>query len=89
MKGTKRLFFLMLLSAIVCGTKANPVDMRAARDVAVKFMNANAKTPVRGIDDLQLVATYSISRGDAAFYIFNTSNGFVIVSADDYLRLFQ
>ena len=73
----------MLLFAVVCGVKANPIDVRAARIVGEKFMTANAKTPLRNMDDLQLVATYSINRGDAAFYIFNTSNGFVIVSADD------
>ena len=75
------LLFAMLMSAF--GLRANPIDMNNAREVGFKFMNANAKTPLRGIDDLQLVATYSISRGDAAVYIFNTSNGFVIVSADD------
>lgn len=83
MKAIRRLSVLMLLFAFALETKANPVDVSTARDVAVKFMNANAKTPVRGIDDLHLVTTYNINRGDAAFYIFNTSNGFVIVSADD------
>ena len=75
------LMLVLLMSAF--GMNANPIDMRTAQEVAVKFMNANAKTPLRGTDDLQLVTTYNISRGDAAFYVFNTSNGFVIVSADD------
>ncbi|MBR5082225.1 MAG: C10 family peptidase, partial [Bacteroidales bacterium] len=43
----------------------------------------NSKTPLRSADGLQLVTTYNIDRGDAAFHIFNTSNGFVIVAADD------
>lgn len=46
-------------------------------------MNTNTRVPLRGADDLQLVTTYNISRGDVAFYVFNTSNGFVIISADD------
>ena len=73
---------LLLLTAIFTA-EANPVDMNTAREVAVKFVNANAKTPLRSADDIQLVTTYNIDRGDAAFHIFNTPNGFVIVSADD------
>ena len=75
------LMLVLLMSAF--GMNANPIDMRTAQEVAVKFMNANAKTPLRGTDDLQFVTTYNTSRGDVAFYVFNTSNGFVIVSADD------
>ena len=73
---------LFLLTAIFTA-EANPVDMRTIREVAVKFVNANSKTPLRSADGLQLVTTYNIDRGDAAFHIFNTSNGFVIVAADD------
>ena len=75
------LMLLLLTAAFVA--EANPVDLRTAREVAVKFMNANSEVPLRGAEDLQLVTTYNVSRGDAAFYIFNTPNGFVIVSADD------
>ena len=80
----KRIFTLMLLLvAVTFAVEADPVDMTTASEVAIKFMKANAKVPLRGAEDLQLVTTYNISRGDAAFYIFNTPNGFVIVSADD------
>ena len=80
----KRIFSLILLLVVFTfAAKANPVDMRTVREAAMRFMNANTKFPLRGIDDLQLVMTYSIGRGDAAFHIFNTPNGFVIVSADD------
>lgn len=78
-----RLIAMMLIVFSSLTAKANPVDMRTAREVAMKFVNANAKVPLRGAEDLQLVTTYNISRGDAAFHIFNTSNGFVIVAADD------
>lgn len=73
---------LLLISAIFVA-EANPVDMRTSQEVAMKFVNANARTPLRGMDELQLATTYNISRGDAAFHIFNTPTGFVIVSADD------
>ena len=75
------LLFVILMSAL--GMSANPVDIRTARHVAAKFVNANTKVPLQDADELQWVATYNISRGDAAFYVFNTHNGFVIVSADD------
>ncbi len=80
----KRILTLMLLLLTATFVaEANPVDMRTAREVAVKFMNANSEVPLRGTYDLRLVKTYNISRGDAAFYVFNTPNGFVMVSADD------
>ena len=53
---------------------AHPVDQETAKVVASKFMRSV---------DIQLVTTYSTDNGDAAFYIFNTSDGFVIVAADD------
>ena len=78
------LTLMMLLMMATLAVKANPVDMRTVREVAMRFMNANTRTPLRSVDDLQLVTTYGIDRGDAAFHVFNTPNGFVIVSADDY-----
>ena len=78
-----RVALFVLLLNVVGMTKADPVDISTAREVAMKFMNANTNAPLRSIDDLQYVTTYYISRGDAAFYIFNTPNGFVIVAADD------
>ena len=53
---------------------AHPVDLQTAQSVAVKFMGAS---------DAQLVSTYRTDKNAAAFYVFNTEDGFVIVSADD------
>ncbi|MBQ6304933.1 MAG: C10 family peptidase [Bacteroidales bacterium] len=53
---------------------ARPVDLQTAQSVAVKFMGAS---------DAQLVSTYRTDKNAAAFYVFNTEDGFVIVSADD------
>ena len=62
-------FFGLFLS-----TAAHPVDLQTAQSVAVKFM---------GTSDAQLVSTYRTNKSTAAFYVFNTEDGFVIVSADD------
>ena len=83
MKKGRKVSFLILLLALTIGVKANTVDMDAARDVAMKFVNANTKIPLQDAKELQLVTTYNISCGDAAFYVFNTPHGFVIVAADD------
>ena len=77
----------ILLSIIAVFTavfvaSANPVDVNVARNVGAKFLSATAKVQLRG-NDLQLAKTYNINRGDAAFYVFNAPNGFVIVSGDD------
>ena len=53
---------------------AHPVDQETAKDIAVKFMGTN---------NVRLSTTYSTGDDAAAFHVFNTPDGFVIVSADD------
>ena len=53
---------------------AHPVDLQIAQSVAAKFMGAS---------NVQLVSTYQTDQNIAAFYVFNTDDGFVIVAADD------
>ena len=81
----KKAGFLMMLVLLVMSftSIANPVDLSTAQSIGAKFLNANTRIQLRGANDLQLVKTYSTERGDAAFYIFNAPNGFVIVAADD------
>ena len=74
---------MLFLMAATFAAEANPVDVNTAREIAVKFVNANVKTLLQGAEDLQLVTTYRTESNDAAFHVFNTPNGFVIVSADD------
>ena len=62
---------LMLLLAATLTAKANPVDMRTAREVGFKFVNANAKVPLRNANDLQLATTYKTESGTDAFHVFN------------------
>ena len=56
------------------GATAHPVDQETAKAIAVKFMKTS---------DLETVACYRTEQGANALYVFNTTNGFVIVSADD------
>ena len=81
-KAFRSVLFVLLMS-LACLGHANPVDMSTVREVAVKFVNANAKVPLQDAEDLQFVTTYRTEHDDAAFHIFNTPKGFVIVSADD------
>ncbi len=71
----KKIFILLIL--ILAGflsLTAHPVDQKTAQVIAAKFMGTN---------DMYLSTIYHTNKNDNAFYIFNTSKGFVIVSADD------
>ena len=57
------------------------VTQNEARAVGLRFLNANTGQ-TRSIGELQMVKAYRTTQNDTAFYIFNTANGFVIVSAD-------
>ena len=71
----KRTLLLSLaFFSLFLGLKAHPIDLETAQSVAYKFMGTN---------DLQLSTTYLTKSNVAAFYIFNSTDGFVIVSADD------
>ena len=61
---------------------AGPVDVQTAKDIGVKYLNASVGHKA-GAGELQLVKTYFMGRGDAAFYVFSTASSFVIVSAQD------
>ena len=67
------LLFFAVFGLYLCSF-ARPVNYETAQSIAAKFMATN---------DLQLISTYPTSKNAAVFYVFNTSNGFVIVSADD------
>ena len=75
MNKTKRnLLTIAVVFSLFQGLEANPVGQATATAVATKFMGTN---------DLHLSATYPTNNNIAAFYVFNTADGFVIVSADD------
>ena len=71
----KRNYLLCIaVFGLFINTFARPVDIETAKTIASKFMETN---------DIQLAATYQTDKNAAAFYVFNTMCGFVIVSADD------
>ena len=70
----KTLFLCFAIFGLFLGSFAHPIDLETARTVAAKFIRT---------DDLQLSTTYTTDKDAAVFYVFNTLNGFVIVSADD------
>ena len=81
--------YLMSLLALAFGIgmlQANPVNVSQAKYVGQQFVQANFQQS-RQMDDLTLVYTGTSTRGEACFYVFNVgSNGFVMVSADDFYR---
>ena len=83
MRNTLRWVLALWLAVVAISTRANPVDIGAAREVAAKFASANLDRRSTGEDDVRLVKTYSIPDGRAACYVFNLEPGFVIVAADD------
>ena len=71
----KRICLLCItLMGLSLYSTAHPVDLQTAQSIAVKFMGAS---------EAQLVSTYQTDKSLVAFYVFNTEDGFVIVSADD------
>ena len=71
----KRLFIVFLaIFGLWLETRAFPVDQETAMTIACKFMKTK---------NLQLITTYNTDKDQAAFHIFNTPSGFVIVAADD------
>ena len=71
----KKTFLLcIIVFGLFLSSTALPVGLQTAQSVAAKFM---------GTSDLALVSTYRTDKSLAALYVFNTSDGFVIVSADD------
>ena len=69
---------ILLLSIAIIGlhlsSAAHPVDLQTAQSIASKFMDTN---------ELQLATTYRTESDATALFVFNTTDGFVIVSADD------
>ena len=70
----RNLLVFLAVFGLFLNSFARPMDLQTARAVAIKFMGTN---------ELQLATTYRTDKNVAAFHVFNTSDGFVIVSADD------
>ena len=70
----RTLLFCCAAIGMFLSSFAHPIDLEDAKAIAYKFMITN---------DLQLSTTYLTDKNVAAFYVFNTTNGFIIISADD------
>lgn len=79
----RRLFLIAALAIMTIVVHANPVDIATAREVGAKFLSASTSVKLANSDALRLAATYYTPQNVPAFYVFNTENGFVMVSADD------
>jgi hypothetical protein len=85
----KKLYALLLGMALVGQTIAKPVDVNAAKAVGYSFLSRNTPLELESINDLQTVytATANINGvGTSCYYVFNTTNGFVMVAADDNIE---
>ena len=83
----KILFFVALMFAVAQATAA-PVDLRSAQTEAQKFVQqqlygGKLKAPISGEMKLAHMEMNSKMFDRPVFYIFNTSNGHVVVSGDD------
>jgi len=74
--------FLLLFSFLL--TFAAPVDEQSARKIASDFMRSKMPQVTRTANgDLVRAITGIEDGGEAAIYVFNAENSFVVVSADD------
>ena len=75
------ILFSLLVTLIIGGLQAKPVDVETAKSLGIKFMNVN--TNVKSAT-ASLAYTALADNGQACFYVFAMHpKGFVIVSADD------
>ena len=77
----KKKFFTTLALALGLGTAiAAPVDVQTAQSYGQKFVQ---NTLGYKNADVELAYTKLDAKGEACVYVFNFSNGFVVISADD------
>ena len=82
---------ILLCAAVLCaaiGLSAAPVDMRTAQTKAQNFVQqklygGKLRAPISGEMKLAHAEMNSQMMDLAVYYIFNSQNGFVIVSGDD------
>ena len=84
----KKLFFLATLLMAVMQASAADVNLTAAQATALRYLQTTAKGKVfagQPVQNLKLLYTEpnSTQVNKAVYYIFNSDQGFVIVSGDD------
>ena len=82
----KHLMSLLALMLVIGMAQAGPVNVSQAKYVGQQFVQANFEE-TRQSADLSLVYTFTSTRGEVGYYVFNVGNdGFVIISGDDNFR---
>ncbi|MBR5673612.1 MAG: C10 family peptidase [Muribaculaceae bacterium] len=87
----KKIMFLAVLIMTAMSAMASPVDAMSAKATAQKYLQnqpGKGSLMAPGADGLRLIyeEKSAVKAANAAFYIFNYRNGFVIVSGDDRAR---
>ena len=87
----KKILFLAVLFMTAMSAMASPVDAMSAKATAQKYLHnlpGKGQFMGAGADDLRLIyeEKSAVNTASAAFYIFNSKNGFIIVSGDDRAR---
>lgn len=79
--------YLILLLCLFCigNMRAEKVDVAKARTVATNFHNTYSSTKAT-VTDAALVYTFGDTRQGEGVYVFNFTDGFVMVSTDDVHR---
>ncbi len=82
--------YLLLMAAAIAALQmwAGPVDVKSARETAQRFVQERSysgklRAPLAGQLTLAHTEFNSLKMDRAVYYVFNTSNGYVIVSGDD------
>src|SRR5574344_1333017 len=78
----KKLLIAFALALFAGQIIASPVDVITAKSLGVKFLKTNVLS-ARSITDVELAYTLKSVNDTPYLYIFNYSDGFVIVAADD------
>ena len=78
----KKLLLAFALALFAGQIIASPVDVITAKSLGVKFLKTNVLS-ARSITDVELAYTLKSVNDTPYLYIFNYSDGFVIVAADD------
>lgn len=87
----KKILFLAVLVMTAMSAMASPVDVMSAKATAQKYLLSQpgkGNLMSTGADGLRLIyeEKSAVNTANAAFYIFNSKNGFVVVSGDDRAR---
>ena len=76
----KSLSIMLMLALFVGQLIASPVDVNTARQLGLRYVQANASKQVANLD---LAYTQTTESGANALYVFNFDGGYMIMAADD------